>query len=53
MTLAEQTQDPLLQSITRLALALALRTAGQTYYVKKDFVNANASFDKATTTIQV
>ncbi len=52
VALAEQTQDPLMQSIARLALALALRTAGQTYYVNKDFVNANASFDKATTTIQ-
>ncbi len=49
---AEQTQDPLVQSIARLALALALRTAGQTYYLNKNFDQATAAFDKATTTIQ-
>ncbi|CAN5555489.1 hypothetical protein BH10CHL1_BH10CHL1_23670 [soil metagenome] len=49
---AEQTQDPLVQSIARLALALAMRTAGQTDYLNKNFDQANAAFDKATATIQ-
>ncbi|MCX6044892.1 MAG: hypothetical protein NT075_07245 [Chloroflexi bacterium] len=49
---AEQSQDLLVQSIARLALALALRTAGQTEYLNKNFAPANAAFDKATAMIQ-
>lgn len=52
VALAEQSEDPFMQSVAHLALALALRTKGQTYYLRGDAANANAAFDQATATIE-
>ena len=48
VALAEQDDDLFLQSVTHLALATALRTQGQTYYLTDELTQANQTFDQAT-----
>ncbi|MFN8488259.1 MAG: hypothetical protein U0350_11740 [Caldilineaceae bacterium] len=50
--LAGQTQDLLMQSIAQLALASALRSEAQVYYVTKDLAKANATYAKAIADLQ-
>ena len=45
---AAQGEDLFLQSVAHLALATALRTQGQTYYLTDELTQANQAFDQAT-----
>jgi len=47
VALAAQSEDIFLQSVAHLALATALRTQGQAYYLTNEWVQANQTFDQA------
>lgn len=50
--MANQAHDRLMQSVAQLALASALRSEAQVYYVTKDVAKANATYAKAIAGLQ-